>query len=1069
MSVASFRNLALTGLMFAAILPAKAPAAVVNLPDTLQLGSDRIGQSCTATRDWSRSSGTVKAAADQPFVVTCRGVSAAKIVAFVAYERTAVRLDQRECGAASNLTIEPFGLVSARLCQDASLGFQVVEFRADTIAGKLIGASSVQALVPMLRLMRQISTGTAVGDDNAWSPVVDVSGLAAAPERRGNVNRLADLNLESALQQGIIAIRSGEMITASRLLNDALSRVNANTARSTVAELQLAAALADSGLGQFSSAARGFAAAEVTMAANNDIERGAYLERALRTYRALDAINQRSWSQALTELQSLAQLTTVRSNKNPLSDPITLSSLNRDSSKSKTSFVSFKDKNLYNALVLDVQGHLAQSVALLGLGRVADSRNALFAPNGAIASFRQLDQVAQPGSVNWLRARVQMQIARVEARGDRRDAALAAYDCALATTQGKSAPLNDCPIGLNERGNFGSFASASSTIAALQIERAAFASQSGVGSNDVAQQYREAIDMLIAEGRSATVQPPALIGYFEFLLDQTKSKPGPAQQEEFFRVMQVVSDPAIAGDMIRLESVIAADGTIAEDLRTRIELERQITSLRYRILALSPEMEQQRAELERQRAEAVQEKDRIEASLQADSRFRSQDDSPITLNELRQNLREGEVYLKVAKIRTRLFAMAVTRDQAWTYGIDAPASSIESFARRIVDSSRSKQQEDGKRRLSAFDVETSYALFKALAGPAANAIASAKSVVFDPAGQLRNMPAGVLVINADSVKRYKGGGSGGLYDYSKVNFLASQAEISTAISSRSFTVVRSKVAPSTAPRALLGLGENAPAQTPTSEQANRTVLNGSGCSVNLGTWTNIVNGIPPIRAKQLELIAQALGVPGAPTMTGAAFSDVGVQAASDSGELSQYQVLHFATHGSPQSSGEINGCKVDIPPALVATMAPSSGEGPLLSNGLLSYDKIARLKLNANLVVLAACETSSGAEEIAGRLAGQEETSQAALDGLVRAFISANARAVIATYWRVPATSQADELMETLYGRGRTGTIGEALKAAQSQMIQNPKYSHPYYWGAYFVVGDSAKTMLSGGAAKAAE
>ncbi len=1052
MTVAPFRRLSIASLLLTSALPLAAPAQAATMPDVLQVGSDRIGQPCTATRDWSRSTGAIKTADEQPFVLTCRGASAAKIVAVVTPAK--VPAGRRECGVASNLAIAEFGSVSARLCQDADLGLQVVEIRS----GDFVGASSAQALTPMLRLLRAVSTNDPRAGSSQWTPTVDLAGLAPAPQLAAGDTRLADFNLDGALQQGILAIRGGELVTASRILNDALSRVGRETPSGTLAELQLAAALADSGLGQFGPARQGFAAAEATLRNSRDADRNAYLERALRIYRSLDAINQRDWQRALSELD------TIRVSDNPLNDPIALSSVNRDSEKSKATGVSLKDKNQYNWLVLDVQQNYARSIALLGLNRFDESRAALLGKNGAVASFQLLDQVAQPASVNWLRARVQTQIARVEARANRRDAALLAYDCALATMQSLPAPQGGCPIGLSEAASERSFAGDSSAIAALQLERAAFASQAGMATADVANRYREAIDTLVASGRSAAIQPPALIGYFEFLLNQGRTSPSAAQQEEFFRVMQVVSDPAIAGDMVKLESVIAADGSVAEDLRTRVELERQITSLRYRIAALPAGSDADRAELERQRAEAEAQKAKIELALDSNSRFRSQDDTPISLAELRQNLREGEVYLKIAKVRTRLYAMTITRDQAWTYGIEAPAASIESLARKVVDSSRSRLREDGTRRFDVFDVQTSFALFNALSGPAAGAIASAKSVIFDPAGQLRTMPAGVLVIDADSVKRHRAAGRKGQFDYTQVNFLAAQAEISTAISPRSFTVVRSKVAPSTAPRALLGLGEHAIVAVPPADQANRPVLSGVGCSVGLGTWVNTLNGNRPISAKQLGVVAQALGVPGAPTMTGTAFTDIGVQAASDSGELAQYQVLHFATHGSPQSSGEIEGCPVELPPALIATMAPPPTEGPIQSNGLLSYDKIARLRLNANLVVLAACETSSGAEAVAGRIAGQEDTSQAALDGLVRAFISANARAVIATYWRVPATVQSDELMQKLYSTGRVGTIGEALKAAQTSMIRNPKYSHPYYWGAYFVVGDSAKSMLSGGA-----
>lgn len=1054
MTAASNRKLILASLLLTSALPAASPAMAAPLPDTMQLGENRIGQPCTASRDWTRSSGAIKTAKDQSFVVTCRGASAAKIVAVVQSQASAAKAATRECGAATNLSLQGLGPVSARMCQDSALGVQVVEIQTEQNGARFVGASEVTALAPMLRMLR----ASALGVDSElfkWSPTVDISVLAPAPAGTTTGTRLADFNPEAQLQQGVLAIRSGELVTASRGLNDALSRVSPTTPPAIVAELQLNAALADSGLGQFGPARKSFAAAEATLRSNPDMERAAYLERALRTYRSFDAINQREWERALTELSKISQ------ENRPLSNPVVLSSVNRDTEKSKASGISLKDKSQYNWLVLDVQQNYARSVALMGLDRLDESRAALYAPGGAIESFRVLDQVAQPASINWLRSRVQMQIARIEARAKNNAAALASYDCAIATLQGRAAPAN-CPIGLTGKASEASFAGDSSAIAALQLERATFASQAGLPAGDVAAQYREAVDTVVSAGRSSSVQAPALIGYFEFLLAEAKKGQSPAVQEEYFRLMQVVSDPAIAGDMVKLESVIAADGTISEDLQSRVELERQITSLRYQIAALPAGSDGDRARLERLRANAEAEKNAIETRLAGNQRFSKQDDTPISIAELRQNLREGEVYLKLARIRTRLYGMVISRDNTWAYGIEAPADSVEALARRVITTSRSQVSAKGKTTISPFDVETAHGLFNAISGPASAAVASAKYVIFDPAGQLRTLPAGVLVTDADSVKRFKASGKAGSFNYTKVNFLASQAEIATSISPRSFTVVRSKVAASNAPKPLLGLGEHAPSPTPSAALAARPVFNGVGCSVNYGTWVEQSNANAPISARQLQIVSQALGVPGAPAMTGAAFTDTAVQAASQSGELSQYQVLHFATHGVPQTAETIEGCPVDLPPSLIASIAPASEDGPIVSNGLLSYDKIARLDLNANLVVLAACETSSGAEATAGRIAGQEDTSQAALEGLVRAFISANARAVIATYWRIPANQSGDDLMGTLYSAGRTGTIGEALKSAQGSLIRNAKSSHPYYWGAFFVVGDTAKHMLTG-------
>jgi CHAT domain-containing protein len=79
----------------------------------------------------------------------------------------------------------------------------------------------------------------------------------------------------------------------------------------------------------------------------------------------------------------------------------------------------------------------------------------------------------------------------------------------------------------------------------------------------------------------------------------------------------------------------------------------------------------------------------------------------------------------------------------------------------------------------------------------------------------------------------------------------------------------------------------------------------------------------------------------------------------------------------------------------------------------------------------------------------------------VRAFLTANARAVLATHWQVPVSEGTPELMEAFYRSARSEDIGASLQTAQRQLMAQPKYSHPLYWGAYFIVGDARKSALA--------
>lgn len=1049
---------AMLGLLGSTMLATGGTARAADLPDRFEAGRDITGEPCSVTRDWSRTTGAIKRQQDQPFVLTCRGVSAARLQGIVMTAAVAAAdATQRNCGDRRDLAIAGIGQAAVRQCFDPALGLNVAELTVNGPRGTYVGAASPTALAPLVAVLKaatsgQVPTVTASPEQTG----INLGELPPAPVGALATASLVNASPDAALQQGILMMRNGQHVEASRVLNDALSRLSAAVPPGRLAELQMATAVADSDLGQFEAADSAFAAARETLAANPSLENLAYLEDALRTYRALDSINRRQWANAVSILDENTR------SASPLEDPITLSLLNKANGGALQTGSTFIEKSRYYALMLEVQKQYARSVAYLAQRRLPESLAALEGPRGAASTLSTLEQFAQPASLDWLRARIQLQHARIAAQKKDIDGALQGYDCAILTMRGLPQPAGpNCPVARSGSTTLSS-ALGASAIANIQLERASVAAdRPGADDDALITQYDGAIDTMAQADHGAGSQPPALQAYFNLLLRRAKAAPSDALSERYFRGLQVVGDPAIAGDFSRLQDVVEADGTVGAKVRDRTELERQITQLRYQIAALPEADTAGRAALDQQRSAAESALAAINAELGANSRFTAQDDRPVTIAELRSILRPGEMYLKIVNVRERLYGIAINEKNSWIYGIDAKSSDIARLVNIVLTSARSTRTPEGERKIVPFEVETAFALFRTMTGPAYDEALKAKALVVDPAGPLRSVPIGILVADAASVKAYKASSKTDKFNYSAVRFVASQTDLSMALSPRSFTVVRTKVAPSTAPNAFLGLGENAASPLVSGTLANRPVLRGPNCSISYANWARIKDGNPPISARQLQIAADAFGVPGAPEITGEAFTDVAVLKASREGKLNQYQVLHFATHGLAGTPLEVDGCKSELPPSLVTTMAAPAEDGSVESEGLLSFAKVATLDLNANLVVLSACQTAVSTGTVSNRQAGLEDAS-GTLDGLVRAFITANARAVLATFWSVPASDQSNELMATFYRAGRTGTIGEALRAAQTSVIRQPEFSHPYYWGAYFVVGDTAKTMLTG-------
>ena len=148
-------------------------------------------------------------------------------------------------------------------------------------------------------------------------------------------------------------------------------------------------------------------------------------------------------------------------------------------------------------------------------------------------------------------------------------------------------------------------------------------------------------------------------------------------------------------------------------------------------------------------------------------------------------------------------------------------------------------------------------------------------------------------------------------------------------------------------------------------------------------------------------------------------------------------------------------------------MLTSFGTGD--SDGLLSFREIFDLKLDADTIILSACDTAGTATAAATRDAGVATGGNYALDGLVRAFVGAGARAVIASHWPVPDNYDATKTLITgLFSDSGKISVGEALRRSQIRLMDALDTSHPYYWAGFAIVGDAAKMLEGGAPARAA-
>jgi len=151
-------------------------------------------------------------------------------------------------------------------------------------------------------------------------------------------------------------------------------------------------------------------------------------------------------------------------------------------------------------------------------------------------------------------------------------------------------------------------------------------------------------------------------------------------------------------------------------------------------------------------------------------------------------------------------------------------------------------------------------------------------------------------------------------------------------------------------------------------------------------------------------------------------------------DLDQYRIVHFATHSLLNSQH----------PALSGIVLSLVDEQGQPQDGFLRLHEVYNLKLEADLVVLSACQTALG-KEIKGE----------GLVGLTRGFMYAGAPRVVASVWKVSDQATA-ELMKRFYRKmlGEGMRPAAALRAAQVSMWKEKRWEAPYYWAGFVLQGE---------------
>jgi len=598
--------------------------------------------------------------------------------------------------------------------------------------------------------------------------------------------------------------------------------------------------------------------------------------------------------------------------------------------------------------------------------------------------------------------------------------------------------------------------------------------------------FREAVPILVSSSRGADDESGSVKRdhYLRFVLERYLALLADIAGTPL--AAQAGDIPAIAfelADALRGKSVQAAlaassarasatDPDLADLVRREQDALRQIGALNGLLVnALSAPANQQNQQALQQLRTDIDSLRTARATIreEIEKRFPTYveliDPRPATLVQARAQLRPGEALLATYVAEDRTYVWALRAD-------GAPAFAAAPLGRKAVDEAVAglrkalDPQAATLGDIPAFDIAGAHKLFAGLLEPVAAGWKGARELLVVPHGALGQLPFGVLVTKPATLAADRDGEA--LFaSYRAVPFLAREVAVTQLPSVASLAALRRLPPGDPARKAFIGFGdpffnveqaaeaarETAPTQVAMRGAGTALATRGLPLLRRSAPATSTVDSaelalLPrlPDTADEVRSIAQALKANMAQdVLVGRDASEKAVTTMS----LADRRVVMFATHGLVP--GDLNGL---TQPALALSAPQVTGnEG----DGLLTLDEIVGLRLNADWVVMSACNTA------AGDGAGAE-----AVSGLGRGFFYAGTRAVLVTNWPVE-TSSARELTTDLFRRqadNRTLGRAEALRQAMIGLVDGAgyvdpaskrtvfSYAHPIFWAPFSLVGD---------------
>lgn len=433
---------------------------------------------------------------------------------------------------------------------------------------------------------------------------------------------------------------------------------------------------------------------------------------------------------------------------------------------------------------------------------------------------------------------------------------------------------------------------------------------------------------------------------------------------------------------------------------------------------------------------------------------------PVTVADVQQVLQPDEAMVSILVGESQSYVWAVPASGAPSFAV-VPMG--ESDLDREVATLRAALAPNASTlgEIPFFDTDVSYAIYQAFLAPVEAGWKSATTIQVVAHGALTQLPFGVLTTGPVTVDRTMEPLFSG---YQKAPWLARSHAIASLPSALSLVTLR-KLPPAMAGRKpLVAFGNpdfsgtvpvvaEAPAAAAPTQVATRGLPVHLRAAPKLSLRSSAqIAMLPPLpdTADEIEGIAVALKADPADLFLGKAASEGKVKSI----DLSRFGVVVFATHGLVP--GDLDGL---TQPALALT--PESGASGS-DDGLLTMGEILALRLDADWVVLSACNTAAA-----------EGSGAEAISGLGRAFFYAGSRALLVSNWPVETVSARTLTTDTFTRQAANPSESRAksLQDAELALIDGNgyidpssgksvfSYAHPIFWAPFSLIGDNRRQV----------